>query len=93
LIRVLFTRTAVDALRAGATPAAAAAAAVHTLSTRVGGRGGIILLDYATPGAAGIGLAFNTPRMAFAYQTSTDAAPIVGIDPSDLPSAAPPVSV
>ena len=54
------------------------------LGDRVNGHSGVILLSYA-PGAAGIGLAFNTPRMAFAYQTSEDVRPTVGINQSDLP--------
>ena len=87
LIRVLMTRTAVDALRAGRSAPAAAQQAVRHLTDRVRGHGGVILLSYA-PGAAGIGLAFNTPRMAFAFATSDDTGgPTVGINPADLPGA------
>jgi len=52
---------------AGLPPEEAAQAAISYLYTRLGGHGGIILLD----GKGRIGLAHNTPRMAWGLQTST----------------------
>ena len=58
------------------------------LTSRVGGYGGVIMLDYAHPGAAGVAVAFNTSRMAFAFQTSEDSGPVVGLERSDIPAEA-----
>jgi L-asparaginase / beta-aspartyl-peptidase len=66
IIKVLLAKTATDLVGAGHHPAEAARRAVDVLERRVGGLGGLILLD-----AAGrVGFAFNTPRMAFAYRTA-----------------------
>lgn len=59
IIRVVMAKTAIDRIAAGADLAAAAAAALQDLD-RVGGRGGMILVDHEGQPAA----AFNTPRMA-----------------------------
>lgn len=64
LIKVVLAKTAIDLLGANGDPMAAARAAIDRLAQRVGGLGGCILLD--TRGRAG--LAFNTPRMAYAYR-------------------------
>ena len=56
---------AVDRVAAGASPDEAAHAAIDYLFNRLGGHGGIILLD-----ADGrVGLAHNTPRMAWGLRT------------------------
>jgi beta-aspartyl-peptidase (threonine type) len=65
IIKVLLAKTATDLIGAGHDPMEAARRAIAVLARRVGGLGGCILLDAA--GRAG--LAFNTPRMAYAYRT------------------------
>ncbi len=63
IMRVVMAKTAVEFLRAGQSPDAAAKAAARVLHQRGRGTGGLILLDKnGTPG-----FAFNTPRMAFGY--------------------------
>jgi len=60
---------AVDRVAAGATPQEAAQDAIDYLFARLGGHGGIILL-----GPDGrVGLAHNTPRMAWGLQTPAGA--------------------
>jgi beta-aspartyl-peptidase (threonine type) len=57
----------VDRVAAGASPDEAAHAAIDYLFERLGGHGGIILL-----GPDGrVGLAHNTPRMAWGLRSST----------------------
>ena len=66
IMKVLLAKTATDLIGAGHTPMEAARAAIDVLARRVGGLGGCILLDaQGRPG-----LAFNTPRMAYAYRTA-----------------------
>jgi beta-aspartyl-peptidase (threonine type) len=66
IMKLVLGKWAVDRVAAGATPQAAASAAIDYLFTRLGGHGGIILL-----GPDGqIGIAHNTPRMAWGYATS-----------------------
>lgn len=65
IIKVVLAKTATDAIGAGRDPMAAAQHAIDTLAKRVNGLGGCILLD----GQGRVGLAFNTPRMAYAYRT------------------------
>jgi beta-aspartyl-peptidase (threonine type) len=64
IIKVLLAKTATDLIGAGHEPMTAARMAIDTLARRVGGYGGCILLD----GRGRPGLAFNTPRMAYAYR-------------------------
>jgi len=66
LIRILATRQTVDYIRQGASVQVAAEKTINDLQTKLDGLGGIIALT-----KEGIGLAFNTPRMAYAYQTDT----------------------
>ncbi len=68
IIKVLLAKTATDMIGAGREPMAAAAAAVEVLATRVGGLGGLIVLD--TQGR--VGMAHNTPRMSYAYRVGDD---------------------
>ena len=72
IMKIVMAKTAADLLRGPAvgallaaplSPQAAAEACVRLLADRVGGRGGLILLDRdGRPG-----FAFNTPRMAYGY--------------------------
>jgi beta-aspartyl-peptidase (threonine type) len=64
IIKVLLAKTATDLIGAGHDPMTAARMAIDTLAQRVNGYGGCILLD----GQGRPGLAFNTPRMAYAYR-------------------------
>jgi L-asparaginase / beta-aspartyl-peptidase len=74
IIKVLLAKTATDLIGAGHAPQEAARRAIELLERRVGGLGGVILLD-----AAGrVGFAFNTPRMAYAYRVA-GGDPVVGI--------------
>lgn len=78
IIRTALAKTTLDLLR-DYQPAEATQRAIYTLQTQVGGLGGLILID-----AAGhICYDFNTPRMAFAYQSASMTAPVIGIDPAD----------
>ena len=61
IMKLVLGKWAVDRVAAGVTPQSAAKAAIDYLYTRLGGHGGIILL--APDGL--IGLAHNTPRMAW----------------------------
>jgi beta-aspartyl-peptidase (threonine type) len=64
-MKLVLGKWAVDRVAAGASPDEAARAAIAYLFDRLGGHGGIILL-----GPDGrIGLAHNTPRMAWGLQT------------------------
>lgn len=74
IIKVLLAKTATDLIGAGRDPMDAARAAIDILGRRVGGLGGCILLD--TKGR--IGLAFNTPRMAYAYRAD-DGRELIGV--------------
>ncbi|MDE1163704.1 MAG: isoaspartyl peptidase/L-asparaginase [Acidobacteriaceae bacterium] len=65
IMKLVLGKWAVDRVAAGATPEEAAADAIQYLHTRLGGHGGMILL-----GPDGrIGLAHNTPRMAWGIAT------------------------
>jgi beta-aspartyl-peptidase (threonine type) len=63
IMRIVMAKTAVEFLRAGMAPIAAAEECVRILRVRGGGTGGLILLD--RNGEAGF--AFSTARMAFGY--------------------------
>ena len=66
IMKLVLGKWAVDRVATGATPQAAASAAIEYLFTRLGGHGGIILL-----GPDGeIGIAHNTPRMAWGIATA-----------------------
>jgi beta-aspartyl-peptidase (threonine type) len=65
IMKLVLGKWAVDRVAAGATPQEAASAAITYLYDRLGGHGGVILL-----GPDGqIGLAHNTPRMAWGLAT------------------------
>jgi beta-aspartyl-peptidase (threonine type) len=66
MMKLVLGKWAVDRVAAGDSPQQAARSAIDYLFTRLGGHGGIILL-----GADGqIGLAHNTPRMAWGVATA-----------------------
>jgi beta-aspartyl-peptidase (threonine type) len=65
IMKLVLGKWAVDRVQAGVAPEDAAAQAIAYLHKRLGGHGGIILL--APDGR--IGLAHNTPRMAWGIQT------------------------
>jgi L-asparaginase / beta-aspartyl-peptidase len=67
IMKLVLGKWAVDRVAAGAAPEEAAQAAIHYLYSRLGGHGGIILLDRT----GRIGLAHNTPRMAWGLQTAS----------------------
>ncbi len=74
IMKLVLGKWAVDRVAAGTSPQLAATAAIDHLFTRLGGHGGIILL-----GPDGrVGLAHNTPRMAWAMQDSDGAK--IGVD-------------
>jgi beta-aspartyl-peptidase (threonine type) len=75
LIRILATRQTVDYIRQGSSVQEAAKETINDLHDKLDGLGGIIALT-----KEGIGLAFNTPRMAYAYQTDINEEPIVEIN-------------
>jgi beta-aspartyl-peptidase (threonine type) len=61
IMKLVLGKWAVDRVAAGVAPQQAAEAAIDYLYSRLGGHGGIILLDCT----GRIGLAHNTPRMAW----------------------------
>jgi beta-aspartyl-peptidase (threonine type) len=68
IMKLVLGKWAVDRVAAGATPQQAASAAIAYLFERLGGHGGVILL-----GPDGqIGLAHNTPRMAWGLATKQE---------------------
>jgi L-asparaginase / beta-aspartyl-peptidase len=64
ILRVVLAKSAIEALRAGTWPEPAARAAIEGLAARVGGTGGLILVDRA----GRLGLARNTASMSWAAQ-------------------------
>ena len=66
IMKLVLGKWAVDRVAAGATPEAAAEEAIAYLFKRLGGHGGMILLG---PDGS-IGLAHNTPRMAWGIATA-----------------------
>jgi len=69
IMKLVLGKWAVDRVAAGESPQASAEAAIDYLYSRLGGHGGIILL-----GPDGrVGLAHNTPRMAWGLQTPAGA--------------------
>jgi beta-aspartyl-peptidase (threonine type) len=66
-MKLVLGKWAVDSVAVGAPPEVAAQAAIDYLYTRLGGHGGIILLDRQ----GRVGLAHNTPRMAWGLRTSS----------------------
>lgn len=74
IIKVLLAKTATDAIPQTGNSMAAAQHAIDILARRVGGYGGVVMLDnQGRPG-----FAFNTPRMAYGYRTANET--VIGID-------------
>ena len=68
IMKLVLAKFAADRVAAGQDPQQTAEAAIAKLSNRLNGRGGLILLD-----AQGrIGLAHNTPGMAWGYRTKDE---------------------
>jgi beta-aspartyl-peptidase (threonine type) len=65
-MKLVLGKWAVDRVAAGATPQEAAGAAIEYLYKRLGGHGGIIFMG---PDGS-LGIAHNTPRMAWGLATS-----------------------
>jgi L-asparaginase / beta-aspartyl-peptidase len=76
IIRVQLARHAAELVAAGAVGPEAALRSVRYLAEKVGGWGGVILIDRA----GWVGFAHNTPRMAFAWRTPEMAAAEVRIE-------------
>lgn len=66
MMKLVLGKWAVDRVAAGVLPEVAAEAAIDYLYGRLGGHGGIILIDRQ----GRIGLAHNTPRMAWGLRTA-----------------------
>ena len=66
IMKLVLGKWAVDRVQSGETPQQAASAAIEYLFNRLGGHGGIILLG---PDGS-VGLAHNTPRMAWGIATA-----------------------
>jgi beta-aspartyl-peptidase (threonine type) len=77
ILRVLLTKTAVDHLQAGLVPEEAADRALQALG-RVGGKGGLILVE---PGGR-LAIRFTTPRMARGW-ASEATGPRVAVEPGE----------
>jgi beta-aspartyl-peptidase (threonine type) len=75
ILRVVMAYRAVEALTTGIGPSEAAQQTIATLESRIGGQGGIIVVDPKGE----LGYAFNTPHMAHAYLTDGMTKPEVGI--------------
>jgi len=68
MIRVVMAKTVVDHMeKNGRDPQMAAQYGIDLLRSKVDGRGGVIVLN----GEGAVGVAFNTPRMAYAYRTAS----------------------
>ncbi len=67
MMKLVLSKWAADRVEMGDAPQEVAAAAIDRLYTRLNGHGGIILLD----SQGRIGLAHNTPRMAWAWKRPT----------------------
>jgi L-asparaginase / beta-aspartyl-peptidase len=65
MMKLVLGKWAVDRVKQGRTPETVSLEAMAYLKKRCDGHGGMILLDRN----GRIGLAHNTPRMAFAYKT------------------------
>jgi beta-aspartyl-peptidase (threonine type) len=75
IAKVILARLALHHLHENGEPHAAAQAAIQVLATKAKGTGGIILLSPSGQP----GWHYNTPHMAYAYQTAGMDAPIVGL--------------
>lgn len=67
MMKLVFAKWATDHVTADVAPAQVAPASIHYLQRRLNGQGGIILLDRE----GRVGLAHNTPRMAWAWRNES----------------------
>ncbi len=67
MMKLVFAKWATDRVTADVAPAQAASAAIHYLQRRLNGHAGIILLDCK----GRLGVAHNTPRMAWAWRNQS----------------------
>jgi beta-aspartyl-peptidase (threonine type) len=74
-IRLVLARRAAEYMGRGLPAQAAATAAIRLLSERIGGSGGLIVLD----GGGHVGYARNTPSMAHAYMIEGMSEPFAGV--------------
>ncbi len=81
LMRILTSKTACDFLAGGYAAQEAAEATIRLLGERVAGYGGVILID----ADGNVGLAHNTPDMAYAY-VGSDANVVAGTRVNDTTS-------
>jgi beta-aspartyl-peptidase (threonine type) len=65
MMKLVFAKWATDRVTADVEPAQVAPTSIHYLNRRLNGQGGIILLDQK----GRIGIAHNTPRMAWAWRS------------------------
>lgn len=75
IIRVALAKSVLHLLRDDRPVQRAAALAVQLLGEKVGGVGGLIMIDRA----GHVGYSFNTPKMAYAYLNEDLKHPVVGI--------------
>ena len=75
IMKVMLAREAAEMMRQGRTAQEAAEEGIRVLETRAGGFGGMICLD----SAGGIGIAYNTPRMARGFRTAGMDRPVVAV--------------
>ena len=65
-MKLVLAKWAADRVQRGGAPDGVAAEAMSYLQSRLGGHGGMILLDQR----GRLGIAHNTPRMAWAYKST-----------------------
>jgi beta-aspartyl-peptidase (threonine type) len=76
IIRVVMAKSVIDMMRSnGHDPEQAAKDAIALLKEKTGEHGGVIVLN----AAGSVGIAFNTPRMARAFITSSIKGPIAAV--------------
>ena len=79
MMKLVLSKWAADRVEDGLAPQEAAQRALYYLKARLNGHGGIILLD-----ARGrIGLAHNTPRMAWSLTTKEDVSSGIQVNVTD----------
>jgi L-asparaginase / beta-aspartyl-peptidase len=67
IMKLVLAKWAADRVSQGEEPQVAATGAIEVLESRLKGHGGIILLD-----SNGLGIAHNTPRMAWGWRTTLE---------------------
>jgi beta-aspartyl-peptidase (threonine type) len=76
IIRVVMAKSVIEIMQSnGDDPERAAKDAIAVLKKKTGGQGGVIVLS----ASGGVGIAFNTPRMARAFITSSIKGPIAAV--------------